>query len=96
MANDTALASIPDPGPTALDVLIARDDVAIFAIAFDQLAAAQPVKAAVLAMRYGLGGLDVHSLERIAHEWCMSRGDVRRIEDRAIAALIDLTQTIKL
>jgi DNA-directed RNA polymerase sigma subunit (sigma70/sigma32) len=96
MAADSILASIPDPAPPALDVIIARDERVIFARAFDRLASTEPVKALVLARRYGLGGHEPHTLEQIATEWGAARGDIRKIETRAISALVNLAQSVKL
>jgi DNA-directed RNA polymerase sigma subunit (sigma70/sigma32) len=92
METDLALASlaVADPAPPVLEAMIAREDRAIMARAFDSLVAASPVKALVLIRRYGLGGRDAQTLEQIAHDLGTSRGNIRRIEMRALAALIDL------
>jgi DNA-directed RNA polymerase sigma subunit (sigma70/sigma32) len=84
-----ATRSVPDPAPPVLDAIIEREDLATLARAFARLAAAEPVKAAVLARRYGLGGQPPQTLEQIAHDLGISRGDVRRIEMRGIASLVN-------
>jgi DNA-directed RNA polymerase sigma subunit (sigma70/sigma32) len=94
MAATPALAYLtaPDPAPPVLDAIIEREDLATLARAFVRLAAAEPVKAAVIARRYGLGGDPPQTLEEIAHDLGISRGDVRRIELRGVATLVNLAR----
>jgi len=73
-----------DPTPPALERIISDEE---FGIAVSALARLAPLKAYVIARRYGIGELEVSSLRDIASDVGCSYEYVRQLERKAISQL---------